>query len=244
MPEIGALLGAGLVAEVHAYGEMALKRYPPGRKDQAFLEAAILAVVEGHGLPAPRVHETGQYEGRWGLVMDRAAGETLGARVRADASLGESALAEVVRLQLLVHAVVETRLRPLKARLAGNIDRTPLLGRDDKRRLQESLAALPDGDRICHGDFHPLNIVGEPGASMIIDWLDATTGPPAADACRSYLLLRLGAAAYAEAYLGLYAARSGVDREAILAWLPCIAAARLAEGAGDDEFLIELAKSS
>ena len=65
---------------------------------------------------------------------------------------------------------------------------------------------------------------------MIIDWLDATSGPPAADACRTYLLLLNTVPGLAEAYLALYGARSGRPRDEIMAWLPLMAAARLAEG--------------
>ena len=67
--------------------------------------------------------------------------------------------------------------------------------------------------------------------------------PPAADACRSYLLLRLYAADLAEPYLDAYGRAGGVPRAPILAWLPYLAAARLAEGvAGETERLLELAR--
>ena len=245
MPEIGELIGSGMVADVHVYGERALKLYHPGRgKEQAFLEATVLSVLEGHDLPAPRVYAVGEFGGRWGLIMDRVAGGTLGDRAIADASQAGPVLDEMVRLQLMLHAAKETRLRPLKLRLRSNIERAPLLDAPLREHLLAKLRELPDGDCVCHGDFHPLNIIGAPGQSTIIDWLDATSGSPSADACRTYVLLRVGAAAFAEPYLDLYAARSGIERADILAWLPCVTAARLTEDAGDSEFLFELAKST
>jgi hypothetical protein len=72
--------------------------------------------------------------------------------------------------------------------------------------------------------------------------LTAARGAPAADACRSYLLLRLHAADLAEPYLDAYGRAGGMPRAPILAWLPYLAAARLAEGvAGETERLLELA---
>jgi aminoglycoside phosphotransferase (APT) family kinase protein len=245
MPEIGALIASGRVADVHFYGEHAVKLYhPPHGKTQSFNEAAILGMLESHNLPVPCVHEAGRYGGRWGIVMDLVAGDTLGQRVQSDLAGGAAVLEEIVRLQLLVNETTETRLRPLKVRLAANIGDTRLLSAADKDRLLEFLGRLPDGDRLCHGDFHPFNVIGDGSRAVIIDWLDATTGAPAADACRSYLLLRLGAPEFAESYLDLYCAHSGVERSEVLDWLPCVAAARLNEGvARDEQFLIELATS-
>ena len=61
--------------------------------------------------------------------------------------------------------------------------------------------AKPDGDRLCHGDFHPMNILGDVSQPVIIDWPDARRGDPAADVCRSYLLMRSHAAEIAAIYL-------------------------------------------
>ena len=62
-----------------------------------------------------------------------------------------------------------------------------------KKELLDTILDMPDGDRLCHGDFHPLNILGNTFDPLIIDWLDAGRGDPAADVCRSYLLLELHA---------------------------------------------------
>ena len=64
---------------------------------------------------------------------------------------------------------------------------------------------------------------------MVIDWPDACRGDPAADLCRSYLLLALHANDLAAPYLDAYCRLGDISREAALAWLPYVAAARLAE---------------
>jgi thiamine kinase-like enzyme len=93
---------------------------------------------------------------------------------------------------------------------------------------------MPDGDRLCHGDFHPINVLGEVSRPVVIDWPDARRGDPAADVCRSYLLLRLHAADIAEPYLDAYCRISNVTWEKVLNWLPWVAAARLAEDIPDE----------
>lgn len=237
-PAIGPLLGAGKEAETYAYGEHVLKLYRrPEQRSVAFGEAAILAIVARHGLPSPAVFEAGQYGGRWGLVMARAPGEPLGHLAAADRALIPAALDAMVRLHVAVHACIESDLAALKPRLAARIARVSgIEGHRDK--LLAMLAALPDGNRLCHGDFHPLNLMGPPGALTIVDWPDATSGPPAADACRTYLLLLPHLPDLARSYLAAYVQASGIAATAILAWLPVLAAARISESVPNEEPLL------
>ena len=72
-------------------------------------------------------------------------------------------------------------------------------------------------------------VLGDAAEPMIIDWPDACRGDPAADVCRSYLLLTLHASELAAPYLDAYCRRAETSRQAIFDWLPYIAAARLAE---------------
>lgn len=242
-PQIGPLIGSGNVAEAFEYGDAVIKLYrDPEASAPAFIEAAVLAIVADHDLPAPAVREVGHYNGRWGLVMDRAPGEPLARFAQDQPAQVPDVLDAMVQLHLRVHRQPEARLPSLKARIAERISRAPGLSAATRENLLARLAALPDGDRLCHGDFHPFNIIGLPGQAMIIDWLDATCGPPAADVCRSFLLMVGTVPELAENYLDRYAAVSGIDRTEILAWLPCLAAARLCEGVATEAgMLLQLA---
>jgi len=82
----------------------------------------------------------------------------------------------------------------LKVTLAANIAASVHLDKSRKRELHDAIVDMPHGDRLCHGDFHPLNILGDTLDPVVIDWLDARRGDPVADVCRSYLLLKLHAA--------------------------------------------------
>ena len=240
---IGELLGSGRIAEVFAYGAHVLKLYrSPAAKPQAFMEAAILGLVGAHDLPVPAVYQAGAFAGRWGLVMGRAPDTTLAGMAEGGPEDVAAMIDEMVRLQISIHAIREARLRPLKQRLADNISSTPMLEGPLQKQLLVGLAAMPDGDRICHGDFHPFNIMGRPGATMVVDWPDATRGPPAADACRTYLLLRARVLDLAELYLAHYAEAAHAGRDEILAWLPYVAAARLSENVPEEATsLVEMA---
>lgn len=245
MAEHGPLLGKGNAAEVFAFGQNVLKLYALGTPAAVPLaEAAVTALAAESGLPVPQVLGVRLHEGRWGIEMERVSGAPLADQVEARPELIGAAIAAMVRLQLAMHACSEVRLPSLKARLRAKIGRAPGLAEARRAELIEDLAALPDGAQICHGDFHPFNLLGNIEQPTIIDWADATSGPPAADACRSYLILKPIAPDLAEAYLAGYAAASGTGREAILAWQPCLAAARLSEGLEQQtEFLLALVHS-
>jgi len=223
---LGRLLGRGNVAEVFEYGSDVIKLYLNGKgRESAFREASTLAAIADSGLGVPNVRHVGEFDGRWGVVMSRAPeGE------RADWSASE-----IAAIHCEVHRIESGRLGSLKRKIAADISRASLLTDEDRTASMRRLEALPDGDRLCHGDFHPANVLGSREAPFIVDWVDASCGPPEADACRTYLLALHNFPEFTAPYLDAYAARSGVATPKILAWLPVLAAARLSENVPREE---------
>jgi len=233
MHAIAPLLGSGKEAEVYEYEGQVLKLYrSAASKASAFREAANLAIIERLALPVPRVHAVGDYGGRWGLIMDRAAGPSIAELIVPAAK--SSHIVQMAELHLHIHAESGRGLPSLKARLAANISGADPLDVASRKRLLHRLDVLPDGDRVCHGDFHPWNIHVSDGKFMVVDWLDACSGHPAADVCRTYVLLHHVLPALAADYVAVYARMAGFEPAEIFSWLPPVAAARLAEGIADE----------
>jgi len=228
---LGPLIGAGKEAEVYAFGAgRVAKIYRAGRpKRTAFREAFITSAIESFGLPSPRIWGVEAVGGRWAVIMDRVDGPTFAQTIERDPARAPSLVKAMVQLQLRIHGTAGAQLPRLNERLARNIGLADL-DPPTRARLLNRLAAMPSGDTLCHGDFHPLNIIGDEESAIIVDWLDALLGAPAADACRSYVLIRSFSPALAHAYLDAYTRAGDLGREAILAWMPIVAAARLAEG--------------
>jgi len=98
---------------------------------------------------------------------------------------------------------------------------------------------------LCHGDYHPENVLMTRTGTLIIDWFTATCGNPLADVARTSLLLEaaelpasplaqwllgLARAVVHRAYLRRYLRQSRVRPEDIAAWRLPIIVARLGFG--------------
>jgi hypothetical protein len=109
------------------------------------------------------------------------------------------------------------------------------------------LDSLPDGDRICHGDLHPGNIIRSGSDHVIIDWTNVARGDPAADYARTDLMLRVGdvpdsapiivryGAVFARrlmlsSFRRSYAAAGVIDPESASRWEVPVVATRLCDG--------------
>ncbi|MBO9375958.1 phosphotransferase [Sphingomonas histidinilytica] len=109
----------------------------------------------------------------------------------------------------------------------------------------ERLHAIPRGDRFCHGDYHPGNVILTRAGIAAIDWSNASAGDPAGDVARTELLFRYAGygpslrnvpplrhirAMTADFYLRQYRESTGLSDAAIDAWRLPMAVASLVPG--------------
>jgi hypothetical protein len=241
--ELGTPIAAGNEAELFAWGDKVLKLSKRlGDPSQAEHEAAVLKAVAPLGL-GPAFEDIIEVNGRWGLVMERIDDPVL-ASALADPGLFPELLTVMVSLHTRIHAIEAPDTLPdLKQRLAVRIARAERLTSDLRGDLLARLDAMPAGDRLCHGDFHPFNILGLDAHARVIDWLDASRGLPAADVCRTYVLAGAYYPEFARAYVEAYLGDTGIEQTAIDAWMPFVAAARLVENVpAEFDRLVQLAQ--
>ena len=160
-------------------------------------EAAVLATVR-RALPiVPAVLGTTVVDGRPGLIMERVPGTDLLSRLaRRPWSLRQAATT-LGTVHARLHALTAPMDLPdLRSQLRWRLEH---ICRPECGTLPDQLGSfalsildrLPDGDAICHGDFHLANIMGTPAHPMVIDWPNASRGDPTADVARTLLLHRL-----------------------------------------------------
>jgi Ser/Thr protein kinase RdoA (MazF antagonist) len=242
---LGPKLGAGREAEVYAWGDAAvLKLYHPGFGGHG-AEAAALRSLDGHGI-APMLLDVVEYDGRTGLVLQRFHRADMLTLLRRQPWRVFGLARALATTHLAVNrAPAPTDLPDLRQVLAARIHDAVLPPHLHTFAIRV-LDGLPDGDRLCHGDYHPGNVLLAADGTTVIDWVGAARGVPEADHARTLLLLRwadpfpgtallsraliaAGRSLLAHRYAQTYRRGSRPLRQPG-SWLVVQAAARLSEG--------------
>ncbi|TLS51624.1 hypothetical protein FE782_14055 [Paenibacillus antri] len=251
-------LGAGRTAEVFEHGaDKVVKLYLTGfPRDSVEYEHEMSRIVADLGIPAPRALDMVDTEGRHGIVFERAEGSTLLQQMLRHPGERNRFAREFADLHVCIHrcqvdAGRHPSLRVLKAELARNIRNATQLSSDIKTKLLRHTERLPDGNAVCHGDYHPDNVISGERA-WVIDWMTGAIGDAAGDVARTLLLFRYGTPPedlppdakealrrarneWSEAYLERYLELSGLTLRRIEEWTLPVAAARLTEGIPEEE---------
>jgi aminoglycoside phosphotransferase (APT) family kinase protein len=201
------------------------KEYLPD--GEAEYEANKQKIVSSYGLPVPCVYEVTKIEGRQAIIMEYAGGKTIGYRILEDESKAEQYMNLTVDIQLKIHAIEPSGLELISDKLSRKINTASELSETQKAALIKNLGRIPYEKRLCHGDYHPFNLIINEAGIKIIDWVDASMGDVRADVCSSYLLLSQFSAELANLYLRIYCEKSGLSQNDIFVWMPIIAGAGL-----------------
>ena len=194
MEDLGPFIGRGYIAEVFEYGEGRVLKllFDEDGGEAAKREAHITSAAVEAGLPAPKIWEMLTVNGRPGIVMERVEGPTMmrwGTTFPWRIYTGAKMMA---RLHAEVHSKIGAYIPDLRDRLRGRIEESEVVEDDLKSAALERLESLPDGDSICHGDFHPDNLIMTKTGPAIIDWEFGAKGVPEADIARTVVLVQSG----------------------------------------------------
>lgn len=152
------------------------------------------AVCRLLGSLAPTAHELVHVDGRPGLVMDRIEGDSLLTQLERRPYQLFRAARVLARVHVEMNACGAPRELPdLKELLVSRLALADTLPRQHYQLSLRLIASLPEGDRLCHNDFHLGNLLGSWQAPVIIDWGWAARGDPTSDVARSELLQRISA---------------------------------------------------
>lgn len=258
-------IAEGGTAEIFAWDEdTILKLYyeetPPGEAEEEAIRASIAYEA---GVNTPAVIDTITVEARQGIIFERVYGITMVDAIIANPQKLIPYAHLLAELQANVHIYTASTLPLQRQRLQEQIQNACGLPAKTKAAILADLDRLQDDIALCHGDFHPENILITDEEPVIIDWVDATQGSPLVDVARTSLILRVSELPpsanerrrqkvsevrhlFYEAYLEHYTRIQSISREAIARWELPIAAARLSERVGTHEKteLLKVIKSS
>jgi len=207
-------------------------------------EARIVRIVYEAGVPSPAPGEIIEVNGRRGLIYERLDGISMLQEMNAHPWTFLKHARSLAELQVQIHQKFTTGLPSYKDRLKDDIRNTAHLQEDLREKALALLDILPEGQHICHGDYHPENVLITKKGPVVIDWMTACSGSPWADVARTSLILGVGAKAagrqippvirmlvnlYHKTYLNRYRSLIPDTTNEMKRWMPVIAAARLNE---------------
>lgn len=213
---------------VYREGDRCVKVFDEGYSKQDVLNEALNhARVEATGLNIPELLEVTTVDGKWAIVTRFIEGKTLTQLMAENPDDKDKYIDLLVNLQIQIHERTCPLLNKLKDSMGRKLCLTELAA-TTRFDLYTRLDAMPRHSKICHGDFHPSNvIIAEDGTPYIIDWSHATQGNASSDAAGTYLSFRiLGDKAGAEKYLELFCEKSKTDKQYVFKWIPIVAAAK------------------
>ncbi|QGQ95456.1 hypothetical protein EHS13_11460 [Paenibacillus psychroresistens] len=187
-------IGQGRTADIFETQEnKIIKLYKMGFPQDAINQEYLISkFVYALGIHTPEPFELIQQDNRQGIIYRRIIGSTLLQMMSKSPWSIKKFSKKLAALHYELHSYDASGvLSQQKKVLANNIQGAPFLSELEKSRIRDYLESLPEGNLLCHGDFHPDNVlIGE--ESWIIDWMTGTAGNPAGDAARSVILFEYG----------------------------------------------------
>ncbi|MBN2500528.1 MAG: phosphotransferase [Anaerolineales bacterium] len=258
----GELLAEGRMAEVYEWEDgwvLKLLRAEWNNRETAENEANKTRLAHATGYRTPAVGEVVEVDGRVGTLYERFDGVVMGQALSRDVMHAKRYARRLAELHAEMHTYQAPGLPSRKESLIERIASLTQLSPKTKHTVLDLLNTLPDGEALLHGDFHPGNIILSGGDALVIDWIDASKGPPLADVARTYILLTSKKSkrvtlfgrivlflrdSFQRTYLKRYFQLRPAGHELLDAWVVCMAAARIWEGIADREGdLIEMVES-
>lgn len=207
-------------------------------------ERMIAREIHASNIQAPAVGDLIRVDGRNGLLYQRVDGQPMFEVILRKPWLLFKCARIFTKLHVEMHERVLNDQIPTQCeRLTYKIRRAKALPSSTQNALLEALNGLPKDNCVCHGDFHPANVLLADHGGFVIDWGDTTRGSPLVDVARTSILmlglvytrqipdprLRIASWIFHASYLQNYFRLRPEGRDEYRRWLPVVAGARLSE---------------
>jgi len=187
------LVGRGFCSEMYAWGKGRVLKLFHGwaARDRADHEFAVTQATHDAGLPVPAAYDLIEVDGRWGIVFERINGVSLLEYIQRRPWNVLGAIRQLAELHAQIHRCPAPAWLPtLRERITAAIEDSD--SRESlKQAARSDVAYLPEGTALCHGDFHPGNVMLTRRGPIVVDWDSASRGDPIGDVAYTALLMRI-----------------------------------------------------
>ncbi|MGK8828653.1 aminoglycoside phosphotransferase family protein [Bacillus paranthracis] len=226
------LIAKGNTAEIYLYDNKIVKLFKDYLPDtESMNEAKKQKYAYSCGLPVPNVFEVTKMQNRQAIIMEYVKGDSIGDLLLNNLNEAERYINICVNEQKKIHAICMNtdEIESMRVRLERQIKSVHKVDEKQKGKILDKLHSIKFEPRLCHGDFHPFNLILNNKKANIIDWVDASAGDLRADVFRTYLLYSQYLVELAEMYLQIYCSNTDLTRDEIFQWAPIISVARFTE---------------
>lgn len=253
----GNLIGRGATADVYNWTENTIiKIYNDYESDEAIeREINNTKALESCSFKFPRFIQKLQYEGKRAVVFEKVVGTSIMKQMEAKPFSYRKYAKKLAHLHLLIHKNHINGIKEQKTYFKDRISWSKDLTNDKKERLYHLIDKMPEGDCLCHSDFHPDNILCSENGDYIIDWADCCNGNACADVARTILTLRTAELPedvskfkktiiklirnrFSNIYIKEYIKISGITVKQIDEWKVAVAAYRLCAAKKNEKLVI------
>lgn len=249
----GELIAQGNTAEIFEWdNHNILKLYRSGLPEYLCTnEFEITKYVYECLKIAPKPIKLINIDGRIGAIYERLVGKTMLKLLLSKPWSFKKYSKLLARSHVEIQQKATLSAITVKEKLVRDIKNVTLLTLEEKQLLYKYIDTLPDGDSICHFDFHPDNIMLVDEKYYVIDWMTGCIGNPLSDVARTALLLnfseiprvpefvnrwiKLFQKKICHTYLTEYLELTGSTLSDIQKWELPVAAARLCEWIPEQE---------
>jgi Ser/Thr protein kinase RdoA (MazF antagonist) len=185
-------LATGATAEVLPWKDGQVLKLFRERSPYHQHELAATRAASATGLPVPAVIDgLIEFENREGIVFERVDGPTMTRHLEDHSDMAIECAGQMADLHLEIHQREVSDIVDLEEVLTWAIDRADGLTPGIGNTVLGVLKRLPSGTALCHGDFHPHNIIMATRGPVAVDWAVGARGNPVADSARTWLISRL-----------------------------------------------------
>lgn len=237
----GEVIGIGNTAAVYEWekGKVLKLFYPGYPKEAVEREYYNSKVISDMDFEKPKAYEIISCEERIGIIYDKVQGESLLNWVMETGDL-EGCSVYMAKLHKSIIQNKISNVPDYKEFLKWNVLNAPLDNSKKREEILQILDKLPDGNALCHGDFHPGNILISDDHAIVIDFMNVCHGDFLYDVARTVFLVEYTPVPieadniemllqFKKTLADLYLIQMNVTRELIQDYISVIIAARAGE---------------
>lgn len=176
----------------------------------------------------PKLISVSNVEGKWAITTEFIEGRTLEQIMKENTDKIEEYMETFTNLHADILSKHVPRLDILFEKVKRKI-KVANLNSSVLYNISMRLETLEKGNKVCHGDFVPSNIIlGNDGKCYVLDWSHVSTGNPIYDIATTYLIFKIHKRDdLAKMYLDKVCQKLDISEFEVKKWLPIASVVQL-----------------